>query len=140
MPNSIEVFRRQIVKQTVTHDFSIMRLFRAVYENNALRQFIIISKDSTMPFQFKSIPWFQNCNKLWHGQIFPLYSHVITFVTETSKIFSWLVSYWLLLQEVIIQSVPRTATIFWSIVRPHMSSNHSWFIHQSSMENTRTDI
>jgi hypothetical protein len=23
-----------------------------------------------------------------------------------------------------------TSTIFWSIVRPHLSSNHSWFIHQ----------
>jgi hypothetical protein len=34
----------------------------------------------------------------------------------------------------IVQSVPYTATIFWSIVRPTLTSNHSWFIHQSSLK------
>jgi hypothetical protein len=43
-------------------------------------------------------------------------------VSETS-------SYWLLLRGGIVQGVPSTAAIFWSIVRP----SHSWFIQQSSM-------
>jgi len=47
--------------------------------------------------------------------------------------------YWLLLRGGIIQSVSCTAAIFSSIVRPHMSSNHSWFIHQSSLANTSRD-
>jgi hypothetical protein len=25
---------------------------------------------------------------------------------------------------------------FWSIVRPHLRSNRSWFIHQTSLANT----
>jgi hypothetical protein len=33
----------------------------------------------------------------------------------------------------IIQRVPCTAAIFWSIVRPHLISNHSWLIHQNSL-------
>jgi hypothetical protein len=33
--------------------------------------------------------------------------------------------YWLLLQGSIVQSVPCTATTFWSIVR-HLSPIHSW--------------
>jgi hypothetical protein len=32
-----------------------------------------------------------------------------------------------------LQSVPCTTTIFSSILRPHLRSNHSWFIHQSSL-------
>jgi hypothetical protein len=41
-------------------------------------------------------------------------------------------AYWLILRSGIIQSVPCTATILWSVVHPHLSSNYSWFIHQSS--------
>jgi hypothetical protein len=45
--------------------------------------------------------------------------------------------YWLLLGGGIVKSVPCTAVIFWSIMHTHLSSNHSWFIHQSSLENTK---
>jgi hypothetical protein len=31
----------------------------------------------------------------------------------------------------IVQSVPCTAAILWSIVRPHLSSNRFWLVHQS---------
>jgi hypothetical protein len=44
--------------------------------------------------------------------------------------------YWLLLRGGIIQTVPCTAVIFWSTVRPHLSPCHSWFIHEFSLENT----
>jgi hypothetical protein len=39
-------------------------------------------------------------------------------------------SYWLLLPGGFVQSVPCTATILWSVVRPHLSYNHTWFIYQ----------
>jgi hypothetical protein len=48
-------------------------------------------------------------------------------------------AFWLLLRGGIIQSVPYTATIFWYTVRPHLNSNHYWFIHQSSAANTGRD-
>jgi hypothetical protein len=38
---------------------------------------------------------------------------------------------WLLFCGGIAHSIPCTAAIFWSIVRPHPSSNHSWFSHKS---------
>jgi hypothetical protein len=44
-----------------------------------------------------------------------------------------LADFWLLLRGSIVHSVPCTATIFSSIVHPHLSSNHSWFIHQGSL-------
>jgi hypothetical protein len=44
-----------------------------------------------------------------------------------------MIMYWLLLRSSIVQSFPCTAAIFCSIVRPHLSSNHSWFIYQSSL-------
>jgi hypothetical protein len=44
--------------------------------------------------------------------------------------------YWLLLRGGIVQSVSSTASIFWSIVSPSLSSNHSWFIHWSSPTNS----
>jgi hypothetical protein len=46
--------------------------------------------------------------------------------------------YWLLLRGGIVQSVLWTTATFWStsIVCPRLSSNHSWFIHQSSLTNT----
>jgi hypothetical protein len=47
--------------------------------------------------------------------------------------------YWLLLQGGIIQSMPCTMAIFWSIMHPHLSYRHSWFIHQSSLANTSKD-
>jgi hypothetical protein len=47
-------------------------------------------------------------------------------------------SYWLLLRDDTVQSVSCTATIFWAIVHPHLISNHSWFIQQISLENTKT--
>jgi hypothetical protein len=45
------------------------------------------------------------------------------------------VCYWLLLQGGITQSVPCTATIFWSI-ESHLSYNNFWFIRQRSLEIT----
>jgi predicted DNA-binding helix-hairpin-helix protein len=50
------------------------------------------------------------------------------------------VRYWLLLRGSIVQSVTCTVTILYSIVRPHLRSNHSWFIHQSSLANTSTHL
>jgi hypothetical protein len=52
-----------------------------------------------------------------------------------SNMLLWLpcLYYWLLLRSDIVQSVPCTAVIFWSIVRSHLKSNLSWFIHQSSL-------
>jgi hypothetical protein len=50
-----------------------------------------------------------------------------------------LTGYWLLLPSGIVQSVPYTAAIFWFILLPHLSSNHSWFIHQRSIVNTSRD-
>jgi hypothetical protein len=47
-----------------------------------------------------------------------------------------LTHYCLLLRGGIVQSVPCTAAIFWFTVRPHVSSNHSWLIHQSTLANT----
>jgi hypothetical protein len=44
---------------------------------------------------------------------------------------SW--GYSLLLRGGIIQSIPYTAVILWSIVSPNLSFNYSWFIHQSSL-------
>jgi hypothetical protein len=52
---------------------------------------------------------------------FPNYLHLNCFST----------SYRLQLRDIIIQSVSCTATIFWSTVRPHLSSHHSWFIHRA---------
>jgi hypothetical protein len=46
---------------------------------------------------------------------------------------AFFICYWLLLRGGIVQSVPCTAAIFWSILRPHLTSNHSWFIHQRSL-------
>lgn len=43
--------------------------------------------------------------------------------------------HWLLLRGEVLQSVPWTAAIYWCIMRPHLSSNHSCFIHQSSLAN-----
>jgi hypothetical protein len=43
------------------------------------------------------------------------------------------VDYWLLLWSGIVQSVPCTATIFWPIVCPHLSSNRSRFMQQNSL-------
>jgi hypothetical protein len=40
----------------------------------------------------------------------------------------------------IAQSVPCTATIFSSVVRLHMSSNHSLFIHRNSLANTKRHV
>jgi hypothetical protein len=40
-----------------------------------------------------------------------------------------LTGYWPLLRGGIVQSVPCAAAIFWYIVRPHLRSNHSLFIH-----------
>jgi hypothetical protein len=40
---------------------------------------------------------------------------------------------WLLLRGSIVQSVPCTSVIFWSILLPLISYNHSWFFHQSSL-------
>jgi hypothetical protein len=34
-----------------------------------------------------------------------------------------------------VQSAPCTAAIFWTNVCPHLSSNNSWFIHQSCLKN-----
>jgi hypothetical protein len=45
----------------------------------------------------------------------------------------WCPIYWLLLQYGTVQSIPCTADISWSIVHPHLSSNHSWPIHQCSL-------
>jgi hypothetical protein len=52
-----------------------------------------------------------------------------------SSMLLWLpcLYYWLLLRSDIVQNVPCTAVIFWSIVRSHLKSNLSWFIHQSSL-------
>jgi hypothetical protein len=47
---------------------------------------------------------------------------------------------WLLLRGGIVKSVPWTAVIFWSVVHPCLSSNHSWFIYQSSLANTNRGI
>jgi hypothetical protein len=47
------------------------------------------------------------------------------------KVILFYLSYSLLSQGGIVQSVPCTAVIFWYIVRPSPSSNHYWFIHQS---------
>jgi hypothetical protein len=44
-----------------------------------------------------------------------------------------IIGYWILLESIIVQSVPCTAAIFWSIFSSHLSPNHSWFIHQSCL-------
>jgi hypothetical protein len=47
-------------------------------------------------------------------------------------------SYWLLLQRGIVQIAPYTEAIFWSIVRPPLSSYHSRLIHQSCLVEAET--
>jgi hypothetical protein len=41
--------------------------------------------------------------------------------------------YWLLLRSGIVQSVPCTTAIYWSIEHLNLSSNRSLFIHQTSL-------
>jgi hypothetical protein len=41
--------------------------------------------------------------------------------------------------QAIVQIVPCTAAILWSIVRSYLSYNHSWVIHQNSQANTSWD-
>jgi hypothetical protein len=40
----------------------------------------------------------------------------------------------------IAQGVPCTETITWCTVRPHLSSNHSWLTHQSSLAVTNRHL
>jgi hypothetical protein len=40
----------------------------------------------------------------------------------------------------IAQGVLSTATIFWYIVRPHLSSSHYWLVHQRSLAITNRNI
>jgi hypothetical protein len=48
--------------------------------------------------------------------------------------------YWLLLPGGILQSVPCTVAILWSVVCPHLKYDDSWFIYQSSLVNTSSHL
>jgi hypothetical protein len=73
---------------------------------------------------FETILWVNNSKRIgiWQSLIhFPCQS------------FSSVQGCLLMLRGGIVQSVPYTADNFWSIMRPHMSSNQSWFIQQCSL-------
>jgi hypothetical protein len=74
-------------------------------------------------------------------QITNMYASRTKYINESRTDNPWQPLHWLLLllRGGNVQSVPCTATILWSIVLPHLNSNHPRFIHQNSLENTNRD-
>jgi hypothetical protein len=91
-----------------------------------------------MPYQAFQGQQYKVNNSVYHTLKRPGENRFFERNTQCER--TWVEWLLLLLRGGIVQNVPRIAAILWSIVRPYLSFNHSWFIHQSFLVVADTPI